>query len=132
MITKLGGVPPERIITLASDDITTSKYNPANGTLYDVRSKTDMSASCKIDYSGKDVTKKRFQGIFEQNAHMGEKMLWSDQMSNVFAYVVGGGANSFISMPDGKHVFATDLMQSLYTLRQKYLYKNLILFVDTP
>ena len=55
---KVAGVPHDRIITMAADDIAQSEYNPLNGTLYDARTQTDMYPTCKIDY--KDITKDRF------------------------------------------------------------------------
>lgn len=59
-------------------------------------------------------------------------MLWSNDNSYVFAYIVGNGAQNLLSMPDGDIVTAETLMESLFLMNLKKLYKNLVIFADTP
>lgn len=91
-----------------------------------------MYATCKIDFKGDEVRKDRIQSILEANARQGEKMLWTNENSNIFVYLVGDGGQSFIALPNGERVTAEHLLESLFITHLQKLYKNLVIFADTP
>ncbi|EOD35197.1 asparaginyl endopeptidase [Emiliania huxleyi CCMP1516] len=85
------GIDPDKIITLAVDDVANDDMNPFPGKLFnkptgDGTPGTDVYAGCKIDYSGSMVTPETFVKVLTGDAAGldGGKVLQSTKLDRVF------------------------------------------------
>jgi len=110
-IMKKNGIPEEQIILMAFDDIANSPENPFPGKIFNKSTKrghpgVDVYEGCKIDYKGKQVTKKTVLEVLQGDSSAGGKVLKSDQNSKVFFNFVDHGAPHLVAMPDGGRLSA--------------------------
>lgn len=74
----------------------------------------------------------RILGALSGNAKQGDKMLWSDQESNIIVYIVGNGAHGLLAMPKGEQVFAIEMIDAFKEMRAKGMFKSMLVLMDTP
>ena len=61
-----------------------------------------------------------------------QKSLSSNLNSNVFVYILGTGGKSLLQMPNGDHIYADELINSLNQLKKQTNFKQMILVIDSP
>ncbi len=103
-----GGFNPDRIITLAYDDIAHHLTNPFKGKVFNKPTYkepgVDVYAGLKIDYSKTHVTPEMFQAVLEGNKAFvkgkgTERVLESTSADNVFIFFSDHGAPGLIAFP---------------------------------
>lgn len=129
------GVHPERIITLAYDDIANSGQNPFKGKIFNKPDPTgpgvDVYAGCNIDYKGRDVTPQTFLDVLSGKdiSYGSKKTLKSTSTDNVFVYFSDHGATGLIAFPSGE-LYADDLVNTLKNMRQKSMFNKLVFYLE--
>ena len=112
------GMHPDRIITLAYDDIASSSDNPFPGQIFNKPDPTgkgeDVYKNCNIDYKGEDVTPETFLDVLNGKAisYGSKKTLKSTSADNVFVYFSDHGGVGLIAFPSGV-LYAKDLLATL-------------------
>jgi len=129
------GMHPDRIITLAYDDIANNSQNPFPGQIFnkpDPKGKgNDVYKGCNIDYKGKDVTPQTFLDVLNGKAisYGSKKTLKSTSSDNVFVYFSDHGAPGLIAFPNGE-LYADDLSNTLNNMHSKKTYKKLVFYLE--
>ncbi len=129
------GMNPDKIITLAYDDIAYDEYNPIQGKIFnkpDPKGKgVDVYKGCKIDYRKKQVNPKTFLNILQGNRikYGSKKTLKSTSEDNVFVYFSDHGGVGLIAFPDS-FLYANKLIQALTNMHSKKMYKKLVFYLE--
>lgn len=119
---------PDRIITLAFDDIAHNIKNPFKGKVFNKPTHkdpgVDVYEGVKIDYAGKFVTPEVFTAILTGNktAVSGKgtgRVLESNSSDNVFLYFSDHGAPGLIAFPN-EYLHADKLQSAFDNMRGKY------------
>jgi legumain len=133
------GVPKDKIIVFAYDDIAHAKENPFKGKVFNRPDKNgpgiDVYAGVEIDYKGADVTIDNFKNVLLGNADKMKKtgtgrVLKSTKDDNVFIYYSDHGAAGMLMMPTGELFYADDLLSTLKEMHEKEQYKNLVFYLE--
>jgi len=123
-----GGYDPNRIITLAYDDIANHFTNPFKGKVFNHPTYkdpgVDVYEGVKIDYSKGDVTPEVFQAVLEGNKDFVAKkgtgrVLESNSADNVFIFFSDHGATGLIAFPT-KTLYADHLLATFAKMQGKY------------
>ena len=127
---------PERIITLAYDDIAQNIKNPFKGKVFNKPSGKDQGVDVyegiKIDYTGKDVTPTIFENVLkgDKTANHGKgtgRVLESTEDDNVFLYFADHGAPGLIAFPSA--YLHADVLLSTFD-KMKGNYKKLVFYLE--
>jgi legumain len=129
------GVHPDRIITLAYDDIANSSQNPFKGKVFNKPDPkglgVDVYAGCNIDYKGNQVTPETFLDVItgKDITYGSKKTLKSTSADNVFIYFSDHGATGLIAFPNGE-LYANDLINALTNMHAKKMYSKLVFYLE--
>mmetsp|Transcript_33173 Transcript_33173/g.109656 ORF Transcript_33173/g.109656 Transcript_33173/m.109656 type:complete len:446 (-) Transcript_33173:295-1632(-) len=130
------GIDPDKIITLAVDDVANDDMNPFPGKLFnkptaDGTPGTDVYAGCKIDYSGAMVTPETFVKVLTGDAAGldGGKVLQSTKLDRVFVNFVDHGGVNIIGFPRTT-MHARDLVAALKKMHSAGMYKELVFYLE--
>jgi legumain len=119
------GFDPDKIITMAYDDIVNSTSNPFKGKVYNKPTYNnpgvDVYDGVKIDYSKGDVTPQNFINVLTGNAEAakGKKVLRSGPNDNVFIFFSDHGGVGLIAFPT-TYMYADTLIQTFQNMKGKY------------
>ncbi len=129
------GMHPDRIITLAYDDIANNSRNPFPGKIFnkpDPNGKgVDVYEGCNIDYKGADVTPATFLDILngKKISYGSKKTLKSTSSDNVFIYFADHGGVGLIAFPSSL-LHAKDLLNTLKNMYNQKLYNKLVFYME--
>jgi len=132
------GMPAERIITLAYDDIANDYSNPFKGQVFNKPDPTgkgfDVYKNCKIDYTAEDVTPDTFLNVLKGDAKANQgkgngRVLASTANDKVFVYFTDHGATGLIAFPSGE-LYADDLINTLKYMHDNQKYKRLVFYLE--
>ncbi len=134
IVTK-NGINPDNIITMAFDDIASSRENPFPGKVFNKPTDegtpgVDVYAGCNIDYKGDDVTPANFMKVLTGDASAGGKVLKSTSEDKVFINFADHGGVGIIAFPSGGMLHADDLVKTLQTMNEKKMYKELVFYME--
>lgn len=135
-VVKRNGVPESNIVLMMYDDVANAKENPFPGKLFNKPTAAgedgvDVYKGCKADYTGPKVTGDRFLAVLTGDAQKaGGKVLKSTSSDKVFVNFVDHGGPGSIEMPDGKLLYAKDLMKALTEMHQKKMYERLVFYME--
>lgn len=132
-----GGVPANRIIVMAYDDIAQSSSNPVKGKIFNKKTTgtpEDVYAGCIIDYKGKDVTPKNYIAILKGDEASVKgigtgRVLKSTANDNVFLYFSDHGSTGLIAFPS-EYMYADSLLQTIQYMHDKSMYKKLVYYLE--
>lgn len=119
---------PEKIITLAFDDVAKNVKNPFKGKVFNKPTHkepgVDVYEGVKIDYTGKDVTPDIFIAVLEGNKtavhnHGTGRVLESTDQDNIFLYFADHGAPGLIAFPNA-YLHADKLINAFANMKGKY------------
>lgn len=119
---------PDRIITLAYDDLAHNTKNPFKGKIFNKPTHkdpgVDVYEGVKIDYTGKHVTPEVFVAVLTGNktAVSGKgtgKVLESTASDNVFLFFSDHGAPGLIAFPN-EYLHADKLQAAFDAMKGKY------------
>jgi len=132
-VVKSKGIPESNIITMAYDDIASSRSNPFPGQLFNKPTAAgtpgvDVYAGFNIDYKGKDVTPENFMKVLTGTAS--GKNLASTSDDNVFVFFSDHGAAGLIAFPQGT-LHKADLQKTFDTMHTNNMYKKLTFYLET-
>lgn len=132
MLSKLGGIPDERIIVLMADDIANNAENPIKGNIINVPHGKNVYPGVPKDYTGKSVNKHTFLNVLKGNdtATGMNKVLKSTENDNVFVYYADHGATGLVAMPFGDELYADELLDAVKYMYEHKMYKKLVLYVE--
>jgi legumain len=132
------GIPANRIITLAYDDIANDGNNPFPGQIFNKPDPTgkgfDVYNNCKLDYTGDDVTPEVFLNILKGDAagNQGKgtgRVLSTTADDKVFVYFTDHGATGLVAFPNGE-LMASDLLDTLKYMHENAKYKRLVFYLE--
>jgi legumain len=152
-IVKANGIPEDKIIMFAYDDIAGSSENPFPGKIFNRPTKQgtpgkDVYAGCNIDYAGKSITPLMFSAVLAGNetvvgnickkaggkaCRSGTKVLKSTSKDNVFVNFVDHGGSRIIGFPDGAEpstMSASQLVRTLQAMKRKEMYNKLTFYME--
>jgi len=132
-IAKGKGIPEERIILLAYDDIAHNQMNPFKGKMFNKPNGPDVYEGCKISYSGKKVTGENFLKVLTGDASAPGPVLKSTSDDRVFIYYADHGGPGILGVPQGVaggYIHAKDINQALQKMHSKGMYKELLFYVE--
>ena len=131
------GVPDERIITFMMDDIANNTQNPFPGKIFNelyVEGGDNFNVYEGVvkDYIGNYATAKNLVSVMTGQLPSGGsgKILRSTSADNVFFYYDDHGGPGIVDMPAGGFFRTADLVQIFTNMKQKGMYKNMILFIS--
>lgn len=132
------GLPDERIVVMAAENIACNPRNPELPHIYTTSSqtkRTDIMGSCvQIDYKGTEVTAESFVRLLTGRTTRGtpaSKQLRSGPQSNVLVYMTGHGGKEFFKFQDQSELSARDIANAIEQMHVSNRYKQLLLAVDT-
>jgi len=135
-IVKQNGIPESNIILMMYDDVANAEENPFPGKVFNQPSKgendgVDVYKGCKADYTGPKVSAETFLAVLTGDAKTaGGKVLKSTAKDKVFVNFADHGGVGLIAMPDGKMLYAKDLMKALTTMHQQNMYQRLVFYLE--
>jgi legumain len=135
-VVKRNGVPESNIVLMMYDDVANAKENPFPGKLFNKPTAAgeegvDVYKGCKADYTGPKVTGETFLAVLTGDANAaGGKVLQSTSSDKVFVNFADHGGPGSIEMPNGKLLYAKDLMKALTTMHQKKMYERLVFYME--
>ncbi|KAI6234261.1 Peptidase C13 family protein [Aphelenchoides fujianensis] len=128
------GVPAERVIMMAVDDLAFHEDNPFPGQIFNEANGPDVYAGVSFDYRGAEVTPANFHAILrgDRSAISGGsgRVLESTKDDHVFVYFVDHGDAGVICFPDDV-VTAMELNDTLAYMSTKEMFGQLLIFVDS-
>ncbi|CAM9457250.1 unnamed protein product [Discosporangium mesarthrocarpum] len=136
-LVRRNGIPSDRVILMSYDDAAASVDNPVRGSLYNKPTPAgvpgyDVYRGCKASYVGQDVTAANFMAVLTGDDVItgGKPVLRSTSEDRVFVYFADHGAVGLVSMPVGEPLYAQDLVDTLVSMNEKKMYKELLLYVE--
>ena len=131
------GINPNNIVMMAYDDIANNRKNPFPGQVFNHPDGKNVYANIFIDYYGRDVTPENFIAVLtgdkdavkKTDERTTGKVLTSTKNDNVYIYFSDHGSDNLIAFPS-KYLYADELIDTLNTMYQKKMYKNLVFFLD--
>ncbi|KER28791.1 hypothetical protein T265_04479 [Opisthorchis viverrini] len=131
-LVRANNVPPENIITFATDDIANNRRNPYKGRVFHDYKHEDVYNGVVIDYRGKDVSPKMFERVLKGDETLerrGKKVLKSGRDDYLFIYYTGHGSPYEISFP--KHnLDAGKFNKLLGHLYSNQKYRKMVIYMD--
>lgn len=139
-IAKKFGVPENRLIVFAFNDLAQNSRNPFPGQVFNSPDGPDVYKDLKIDYHSHDVTtsnfiacltgdKEKVQIIDERTTG---KVLESTSNDNVFIYFDGDGERGKINFPVWDYLEDFDLFEILSKMHEKKMFKEMVFYLDAP
>lgn len=133
-ILKKNGIPEDKIILFAYDDIANNSRNPIEGKVFNKKNGYDVYEGVKIDYRGGDVTPQNFINVLlgkkEEMKDIGSgKVLESTSEDNVFIFFSDHGSTSLIAFPEG-YLYANDLNKTLTEMHEKNTYGKMVIYIE--
>jgi phosphatidylinositol glycan class K len=129
-LIKQNGIPDENIILMLADDFPTNPRNPfKNAMYYEKAGKKPYSILdefTQIDYRGDDVTVDNLRNVMLGKGG-GDRVLHTDQDSNVLVYWTGHGGDTFFKFQDVEEIVAADIA----SIFQEMKFKSLLFLADT-
>ena len=129
LLTKKGGIPAEKVITIAVDDVANNDMNPFPGKMFNAPTPDgvagiDVYKDCKIDYNGLMVTPDTLVKVLTGDSAglNGGKVLKSGSNSRVFVNFVDHGGVDIIGFPRTT-MHSKQLIAALQTMHDKQMYK---------
>ena len=131
------GINPNNIVMMAYDDIVNHSKNPFPGQIFNHPDGKNVYENIVIDYYGKDVTPENFIAVLtgdkdavkKSDERTTGKVLTSTKDDNVYIYFSDHGSDNLIAFPS-KYLYADELIDTLNTMYQKNMYKNLVFYLD--
>lgn len=135
-IMKRNGIDPSHIIVMAYDDIANNRRNPLKGRIFNRPNGEDVYGGVQIDYMGDDVTPDTFINVLTGNKDAlrgvgNEKVLESDENSNVFIFYSDHGSPGLVAFPAGGHLNREQLKEAFDEMYSKKMYKKLIFYLES-
>jgi len=134
VLTRVGGFPQDRVLTMMYDDVATSEENPLPGKLFNRPSGPDVYAGVHIDYRGDDVTPDNFLKVLrgDKQALSGVgsgRVLESGPDDTVFVFFADHGGSGFICFPNG-YLYADQLNETLSGMVQAQKFNKLVFYLE--
>ena len=85
----------------------------------------------EIDYSGSHVTKSNFFKVLLGDTSAPGPVLQSDENSRVFVYFTDHGGAGLICTPVGDWIYADELNNTLQTMKDTGMFKELVFYLET-
>ncbi len=138
-IVKKHGIPAERIITMAYDDIAKNSQNPFPGQVFNKPTAAGVPGvnvweNIQLDYTGNTVTANNFLNIIAGNAtgvNGGNgKVVQSTQDDNIFIYYSDHGSVGSIAFPAGAALQVSALQRTLKSMAAAKRFKKLVFYLE--
>ncbi|XP_071516710.1 legumain-like [Panulirus ornatus] len=128
------GVPDDHIVVMMYDDIAYNVENPDPGVVINRPNGPNVYVGVPKDYVGRNVTPEVFlkvlSGDAEGVAGMGSgKVINSGPNDRVFVNMVDHGAPGIFAFPND-YLNATDLANTLLSMRKDRKYKEMVLYME--
>lgn len=139
-IAKKFGVPENRLIVFAFNDLAQNSQNPFRGQIFNSPDGPDVYKDIKIDYHANDVTISNFIACLTGDKDMIQitderttgKVLESNSNDNVFIYFDGLGERGKINFPVFEYLEDIDLFNILRQMHEKKMFKEMVFYLDSP
>jgi len=134
-ILRKNGIPANRIIHIAYDDIARNSQNPFPGKIFNKPTAAgtpgvDVYANCKIDYKGNSATAANLLKVLKGDKTAGGPVLGSNANSEVFFYFADHGAPGLVAMPVGSPLYADQLHKAFQYMNTNKMYKKMTVYVE--
>jgi legumain len=134
-ILRKGGIPAERIVVMAHNDVPTDKFNPFPGEVYNwptVSASDNVWSDIKIDYQQGDVTAANFLAVLSGNstALPGRKVVKSKPDDNIFVFYSDHGSPGVVTMPTGPPLHVNDLRFTLESMSAAKQFHKLVFYLE--
>lgn len=133
LLTK-NGVPAENIIMMYYDDVAYSSYNPFPGQLFNKpgNDSIDVYKNCQSDYVGDDVTVENFLAVITGDAESATgPVLRSGSEDYVFIAFYDHGGQGVSCFPNGRLLYAEDLINALGAMRDQQMYRKMVIYWES-
>jgi len=127
------GIPDEHIIVFMYDDIAMISSNPKKGQIINDPDGPDVYAGVPHDYTGKAVSSANFIKVLtgEDMTGIGSgKTLKSTENDHVFVFFDDHGSEGALCWPEGCTLTAAKMGQTINTMANNRMFKNLIIYVE--
>lgn len=125
------GIPKQNIILFISSSVVQDENNPFKGKLFSFpgSNTSNKLENVDIEYSGEEVTANKVLNVLAGNSFSGKRVLHSTYSDVVYFTVFEYGAPGVITLPKDT-IFGSDLQETIRTMKEKRMYKELILTFD--
>lgn len=127
------GIPSEQIIVFMYDDIANNVQNPRKGEIINHPDGDDVYKNVPKDYIGRNCNTENFLSVLKGDDMTGigsGKTLNSTKEDRVFIYYADHGATGLVAMPTGSYLYATDLVETIETMHENEMFKELVFYME--
>jgi legumain len=134
-ILRNGGIPAERIVVMAENDVPKSSSNPFPGEMYNwptTSADDNVWDGITVDYQNGQVTAKNFLAVLAGNstATNGRKVIASGPEDNIFVFYSDHGAPGIVAMPTGPSLQVGELRETLEGMAAAKKFDKLVFYLE--
>jgi len=134
------GFEQDKIVVMLYDDIAFAAQNPTPGVLINRLQGPNVYKNIQKDYTGDSITPENFIAVLSGNASAVRlsagtpkgkaKVLHSGPNDRVFVYFSDHGGTGLVAFPDGRFLFAKDLIDTLSTMAKRKQFRELTFYME--
>ena len=129
-ILKEHSVPDTQIIYMAYDSVAQSDDNPVKGDIFNWPDGPNCYNAPQLDYKGQEANADNFLSVLKgEKDRASGPVLETNENSIIFIFYSGDGKEDGAQkMPDGSFIWPTSLMDAIFYMRDKKMYKHIVIY----